>query len=78
MTADEVVAAGQGSQVVVPAGTWQAAEVAPGGAWTLAGCDVAPGFVFADFRLGDRAALLAGFPAARDLVLRLTRLASKP
>ena len=35
--------------VPVPAGVWQAAR--PRGAYTLAGCDVGPGFDFADFSL---------------------------
>ena len=35
--------------VVVPAGTWQAAQST--GAYTLAGCTVGPGFEFADFAL---------------------------
>jgi len=33
----------------VPAGTWQAARAS--GAYTLAGCTVAPGFEYADFEL---------------------------
>ena len=41
--------AGQSPQIVVPKGWWQAAE--PLGAWTLAGCTVAPGFEFAAFEL---------------------------
>lgn len=36
---------------VVPAGRWQAARTT--GAYTLAGCTVAPGFEFADFDLMD-------------------------
>ena len=43
------VPGGQTPQAVVPAGCWQAAE--PLGAWTLAGCTVAPGFEFAAFEL---------------------------
>lgn len=35
--------------VVVPAGTWQAAQST--GAYTLVGCTVGPGFEFADFSL---------------------------
>jgi predicted cupin superfamily sugar epimerase len=48
------LAAGERPQAVVPAGAWQAAESL--GAWTLAGCTVAPGFSFAGFELaaGDR------------------------
>lgn len=40
---------GERPQAVVPAGQWQAAE--PLGAWTLAGCTVAPAFDFAAFEL---------------------------
>lgn len=43
------VAAGQRPQAVVPAHGWQAAE--PLGAWTLAGCVVAPAFEFAGFEM---------------------------
>ncbi len=43
------LAAGERPQAVVPAGAWQAAESL--GAWTLAGCTVAPGFSFAGFEL---------------------------
>lgn len=41
--------AGERPQAVVPAHHWQAAESL--GAWTLAGCTVAPGFDFAGFTL---------------------------
>ena len=43
------LAAGQHPQVVVPAGTWQAAR--PRGEWSLVGCTVAPAFSFEDFEL---------------------------
>lgn len=43
------VAAGQRPQAVVPPGAWQSAR--PLGAWTLAGCTVAPAFDFAGFEL---------------------------
>lgn len=43
------LAAGERPQVVVPLGCWQAAESL--GAWTLAGCTVAPGFDFDQFEL---------------------------
>jgi len=43
---------------VVPGGVWQAAR--SGGAYTLVGCTVAPGFVFEEFALlRDDAALAA-------------------
>jgi uncharacterized protein len=43
------VIGGDEPQVVVPAGTWQAAH--PLGAWTLVGCIVAPAFHFDGFEL---------------------------
>jgi predicted cupin superfamily sugar epimerase len=38
----------------------------------LVGATVAPGFDFADLAMGDRAALLAEYPAHRDWIERLT------
>lgn len=67
------VAAGETLQCVVPHGCWFGAEPAPGSAFTLTGCTVAPGFEFADFEMGARESLLAAFPAHRDLVMRLTQ-----
>jgi predicted cupin superfamily sugar epimerase len=43
------LAGGERPQILVPAGSWQSAESL--GAWTLAGCTVAPGFVFENFEL---------------------------
>jgi predicted cupin superfamily sugar epimerase len=43
------LAAGQLPQLIVPAGTWQAARSL--GDWTLAGCTVSPAFEFAGFEL---------------------------
>lgn len=42
---------GEYPQAVVPAGQWQQARSL--GAWTLAGCTVAPGFSFEGFQLRD-------------------------
>jgi predicted cupin superfamily sugar epimerase len=60
-------------QVVVPHGTWFAAEPEPGAAFALVGCVVSPGFEFADFELAEREPLLAEFPGARERVMRFTR-----
>jgi predicted cupin superfamily sugar epimerase len=46
------LAAGERPQAIVPAGAWQAAESL--GAWTLAGCTVAPGFAFEQFELAPK------------------------
>jgi uncharacterized protein len=45
--------AGQEPQLVVEPGAWQAARSL--GAWTLAGCTVAPGFEFSGFELAPAA-----------------------
>jgi predicted cupin superfamily sugar epimerase len=45
------LAKGERPQIVVPAGYWQAARSL--GAYTLVGCTVAPGFLFAKFVLGE-------------------------
>lgn len=65
------VLAGQHVQHVVPAGHWFGAYPATGSRFSLVGCTVAPGFDFADFTMGERAALLQQFPQARDVIERL-------
>jgi predicted cupin superfamily sugar epimerase len=68
------IAAGDRFQFVVPAGCWFGAEVAAGNAgYSLVGCTVAPGFDFADFEMGSRAALLKQFPRQREILQRLAR-----
>lgn len=67
------VARGETFQAAVPAGCWFGAEVTEPGGFALVGCTVAPGFDFADFELGERAALFSSFPAHRALIARLTR-----
>lgn len=63
---------GEVFQAVVPAGCWFGSQTAPGTEFSLVGCTVAPGFDFADFELGDRAALLADFPQHREVIESLT------
>lgn len=58
---------------VVEAGCWQAARVAPGGAWSLGGCTVAPGFDFADFEMPPAAEILHRHPEHEAIVRELTR-----
>jgi predicted cupin superfamily sugar epimerase len=65
------LAAGQRPQVVVPTGTWQGSN--PDGPWSLVGTTTAPPFRWSDFRLGARAELTSGYPAARDRIAALTR-----
>jgi predicted cupin superfamily sugar epimerase len=61
-------------QAVVPAGAAFASHCL--GAYALVGCDVAPGFDFADFELCDRKALVGAYPAHATLIERLTREAA--
>ena len=64
--------AGERPQGVVPADTWQAAELL-GDTFALCGCTVAPGFDFADLELAKREELTARFPAHAAIIERLTR-----
>lgn len=62
---------GQHVQFTVPAGTWQAGELLPGGRYALFGCTMAPGFTPECFTGGRAAALLAGWPARAADIRRL-------
>lgn len=70
--------AGMRPQVVVPPRTWQGSRVAPGGRLALLGATMAPGFDYADYERGERAALLAVCPAFADRIRALTRAGSDP
>ena len=59
-------------QILVPAGTLQAAVVR-GSRWALCGCTVTPAFEFSDFAMPARAELLARHPAHREAIEQLTR-----
>jgi uncharacterized protein len=50
-----------------------AAEPAPSTAFVLAGCTVAPGFVYEDFEMAHREDLLTKYPQHAALITRLTR-----
>mgnify|MGYP001341812624 CR=1 FL=1 len=65
--------AGEVFQAVVPAGCWFASECAPGTAFSLVGCTVAPGFDFADFELAGKEELSVLYPEHKTLISRLTR-----
>jgi uncharacterized protein len=67
------IANGAAFQLVIPAGTWFAAEPAPGNDFTLAGCTVAPGFDFADFELANKNELMQQYPNYQELIRRLCR-----
>ncbi|HQO02357.1 MAG TPA: cupin domain-containing protein [Spirochaetota bacterium] len=59
-------------QAVVPRGWWFGASVEGGGAYSLVGCAVAPGFAFEDFEMGDRETLLRRYPRHREIIITLT------
>jgi nucleoside phosphorylase len=61
--------------ITIPGNTWFAAQLQTPSPehYALCGCVVAPGFDFRDFELGDRASLVAQFPADQTLVESLTR-----
>lgn len=63
---------GQAHQLVMPAGSWFAAELDPAAPFLLAGCTTAPGFDYGDFELAARANLLRVFPGQADVIGRLT------
>jgi predicted cupin superfamily sugar epimerase len=65
------VAEGQRPQVVVPAGTWQAAETL--GEWTLMGCVVVPPYTDDCVEFGSSATLAAEYPAHAAEITRLCR-----
>ncbi|MFD7665267.1 cupin domain-containing protein [Streptomyces sp. NPDC059788] len=67
------VLAGQHVQFTVPAGTWMAAEVADGGAWSLFGCTMAPGFTSDTYEHGDAAELTARYPREAARITALCR-----
>jgi len=67
------VAAGERPQLVIPAGTWFAVELAPEATHVLFGCTVAPGFDFADFELAQGPELAARYPAHAARIGRSTR-----
>lgn len=61
---------GQAVQFVVPAGTWQAGHCIAGGAYSLFGCTMAPGFTGVMYEGGTRDVLLASHPDRREDIER--------
>lgn len=68
-------------QFAVPRGVWMGARLVPGRAqaesfpsrYALMGMTMSPGYTQSDYVHGDRAALLAQYPAAADWINALTR-----
>ena len=67
------VLGGQHVQFTVPAGTWMGGRVAAGGAWSLFGCTMAPGFTYGDYEHGNAADLTARYPAEAARIMALCR-----
>jgi uncharacterized protein len=60
-------------QAVIGAGSWFAAHLCDDRGYALVGCDVAPGFEYEDFEIGQCDQLVASFPQHRALIERWTR-----
>lgn len=60
---------GQKVQFVVPANTWQAGFLVPGGRYALYGCTMAPGFSGSGFEAGVAEELVKQYPErAKDII----------
>ena len=59
-------------QLVVPGGVWQGSVLIEGGNFALLGATMAPGFDYADYEAGDRAALTARYPTVSEMIDQLT------
>ncbi len=64
---------GQRPLLVVPAGTWQGARLAPGGRWALLGCTMSPAWDEREFLLAERTPLTSAFPQWAEEIHALTR-----
>jgi hypothetical protein len=62
-----------GPTALVPAGVWQAAQLAPGVAWAFGGCSVTPGFEFADFEMPPAERLLETHARHAAIIREFTR-----
>lgn len=65
--------AGDMLQTTIVAGTHFAAHVDAPDGYALVGCDVAPGFEFAEFQLTTRTMLTLAYPHLGPLIARYTR-----
>lgn len=63
---------GETVQHLVPAGSWQGSCLKAGGRWALLGTTMCPGYRQDMYEHADPGKLLAGYPRAREAILRLT------
>jgi uncharacterized protein len=68
-----VIGNGDALQTTVAGGAFFASHVDAPNGYALVGCDVAPGFEFADFQLTTRSMLTAAYPQFGPLIARYTR-----
>ncbi len=59
-------------QLIIPRNSWFAARPTEGGAFSLIGCTVAPGFDFEDFEQADGKSLMKLYPEYKDIIIELT------
>ncbi len=67
------IGSGDALQTTVAGGAYFASHVDGPDGYALVGCDVAPGFEFADFQLTTRSMLTAAYPQFGPLIGRYTR-----
>jgi len=65
--------AGESLQVIIPKGTWFAAEVVKED-FVLVGCTVSPSFEFEDFELADKQTMNNQYPEQSSLTNRFTNV----
>ena len=70
---EQRVLGGKELQTTIVAGAHFAAHVDTSDGYAFVGCDVAPGFEFADFQLTTRSMLTAAYPHLGPLIARYTR-----
>lgn len=63
---------GQRVQFVIPADTWQAGCIVPGGRYALFGCTMAPGFNGEDFEAAYVEELVKKYPSREDIIRKLS------
>lgn len=63
---------GQNVQYVIPAHTWQAGYLVPGGRYALFGCTMAPGFSGSCFEAGIAEELIKQYPERKEDIMRLS------
>jgi hypothetical protein len=66
---------GELPQSIIRADTWQGTRLVAGGRWALITCVLAPEFRWEDFELGEKRALVSGYPEFSDGIVALTRAA---